>query len=64
MSNRYIEINKADLTLALAWTAAVLAYWSWKEASQARHAASRNLDPITVSGGEVESDVEEAQTDE
>ncbi|MUW13939.1 hypothetical protein GJ633_04125 [Halorubrum sp. CBA1125] len=47
---QYIEINKTDLTLAMAWMAAVFAYYAWKEASTAAHRSRPRPDPITVGG--------------
>lgn len=48
MSYDYIEINKTDLTLALAWIAAVCAWYAWREASSAHYHAKPDRDPITV----------------
>ena len=60
MSRQYIEIDKTDAVLFLAWCAAVFAYYAWKDAAAARHAATPDPEPITVSGGKVVEDSEDA----
>ena len=64
MRNSYIEINKVDLMLVFAWAAAVFAYYAWKEASAARYASNRDLEPITVGGDVDANDQDDSEDDE